>query len=723
MAAERLKWTPELVNQFWDNVGQTRLTELSFAKLGGRSVITAIDHILPRPGRILDFGAGDGHLLRFMVQRGLTVAGYEPSKGRAANLQRALENFDGFLGVVGDDSTETFDVVIMSEVIEHVLEEVLDATLDRLARFVRPGGLLVVTTPNNEDLDLDMAYCPVSDLLFHRWQHVRSLDQSSLKSLLSRFGFNEVVTHQVGFDDNIFVPHDAFWSGKPLVGPLPDWLENMRQNKPTVAGAGNRLLYIGRKEGATDYQEQLTAFQTLAAPGKSGAHAPKAWPHGSGMLMIIGSLGPGGAERQMVSLVEQIVSRGADSVAVALVHRPATERENFFRARLEKTGVRIIDGISAAKSPPGSKSAANPGPFDVLSPELADVRAYYDLLAKENPQTVYLWMDEVCIKGGIAAAALQIPQTLLCFRNVPPYNFSFYHGYQRDCYRFLARQPNLKLLNNSHAGARAYAEWLELPEDAIKVVHNAVDVDDEAGAAALRRQYRAALGIDERTPIVGGVFRMSPEKRPFLWLDVAAMVREKIPNVRFLLVGNGVQFDDVRARAEQLGLTSAVVFADLELHPAAAIAAMDLLFVASRMEGFPNVILEAQALGVPVATTPGGGSPEAVIDGKTGCVFGRDTTARVMAHKIADLLQDRTWRKKAAVLAPQHVKASFSVGRMVDQMLAARQEIAARSAVDGEVVAASPSATDPMMEKADRPQGPWALQWLTTKLPSWMLRS
>ncbi|MGY4571754.1 MULTISPECIES: methyltransferase domain-containing protein [Bradyrhizobium] len=721
MAAERLKWTPELVNRFWDNVGQTRLTELSFAKLGGRSVITAIDHILPKHGRILDFGAGDGHLLRFMAQRGLTVAGYEPSKGRAANLQRALENFDGFLGVVGDDSTETFDVVIMSEVIEHVLDEVMDVTLDRLARFVRPGGVLVITTPNNEDLDLDMAYCPVSNLLFHRWQHVRSLDQSSLKTLLSRFGFDEVVTHQVGFDDNIFVPNDAFWSGKPLVDPLPDWLENMRQNKPTQAGAGNRLLYIGQKGRATDYQEQLTAFQALAAQAMSSASA-KASPHRSGILMIIGSLGPGGAERQMVALVEQIVSRGIDSVTVALVHPPATERENFFRARLQKAGVKIIDGFSAAKSPTGSGKTADPDPFEVLSPELADVRAYYDVLSDVNPETVYLWMDEVCIKGGIAATVLQIPRTLLCFRNMPSYNFPYYHGYHRDCYRFLAEQPNLQMLNNSHAGARAYAAWLELPEGAIKVVHNGIDLDNDAAPKVLRKQYRAALGIDEKMLIVGGVFRMMTEKRPFLWLDVAAMIREKMPNVRFLLVGNGARFDDVRARAEQLGLTGALIFADLELRPAAAIAAMDLFFLASRIEGLPNVILEAQALGVPVATTSAGGAPEAVLDGKTGQIFKPDATARVMADTIVDLLGNLRWREKAAQLAPRQVKTSFNIELMADGMLAARDEIAVGSAVDSEVAEAGPSA-DPVVEKADRPQRPWALRWFAAKLPSWIYRS
>jgi glycosyltransferase involved in cell wall biosynthesis len=331
-------------------------------------------------------------------------------------------------------------------------------------------------------------------------------------------------------------------------------------------------------------------------------------------------------------------------------------------------------------------------------------------------------MDEVCIKGGIAATALQIPRTLLCFRNMPPYNFSFSQGYQRACYQFLAKQPRLAMVNNSFAGAQAYAEWLQLRKDAIKVVHNGLDIDNDAETTALRTQYRDALSIDEMTSVVGGVFRMSAEKRPFLWLDVAARIREKMPDVRFLLVGNGAQFDNVRLRAEQLGLMDVLSFTDLELRPAAAIAAMDLLFMSSRIEGFPIVLLEAQALGVPVVTTSGGGSPETVIDGKTGRVLKRDATAEVMADNIVDLLRDVSWRASAAKLGPEHAKTSFSARRMVDRMLAVCHEIGEQATVNE--ITESGGTVGSVARRSDRQESrPQPLQWLTTRLPSWVRRS
>ncbi len=245
----RLRWTPELMDQFWDGISETRLVELNFSRLGGRALISAVSHLLPKSSRVLDFGAGDGDLLELMCARGLRVAAFEPSKGRSRNLQNRLVGQPGFLGTVSAKSTESFDVVMLVEVIEHILEEQFAATLELLARFTRPGGTLIVTTPNNEDLDLNMAYCPVSNTLFHRWQHVRSFTPDSLVALLAKCGFERVAVHQLEFRDDLYVPYDEMW-GNPSVA-LPPHIVDLRANRPTYTGSGMGLMYIGRRLGGT----------------------------------------------------------------------------------------------------------------------------------------------------------------------------------------------------------------------------------------------------------------------------------------------------------------------------------------------------------------------------------------------------------------------------------------------------------------------------------------
>ncbi len=244
---QRLNWTPELVERFWTGFSQTRLTEYSFARQGGKSLIVAIEHRLPKGGRILDYGAGSGELVELLLDRCYNVAAYEPSGGRSSQLAERLDERHGFLGTVGPDSAETFDVVLMVEVIEHILDQQLDSVLRRINRLIKDNGTLIVTTPNDEDLELGMTYCPVSNLLFHRWQHVRSFTAQSLTELLSRYGIEPLVVHQTDFRVDLYLPYDQMWGGEQFDSNLPSHLVAMRTDIPVRIGSENNLLFIGRK--------------------------------------------------------------------------------------------------------------------------------------------------------------------------------------------------------------------------------------------------------------------------------------------------------------------------------------------------------------------------------------------------------------------------------------------------------------------------------------------
>lgn len=240
------------MDKFWDGFSMTRLVELSFSRGGGKALIAAVAHLFPKEGRVLDFGAGDGDLIELMCARGLRVAAYEPSKNRTETLKERLRSQKNFLGAINLTSKESFDVVMLVEVIEHILDEYLDDTLKLLARFTKPGGILIVTTPNNEDLDLGMTYCPVSNTLFHRWQHVRSFTPDSLVSLLAGYGFEAIATHQLEFRNDLFVPFDEVWGSQSAT--LPPYIQDLRANRATYVGSGMGLTYIGRKSRISNEQ-------------------------------------------------------------------------------------------------------------------------------------------------------------------------------------------------------------------------------------------------------------------------------------------------------------------------------------------------------------------------------------------------------------------------------------------------------------------------------------
>ncbi len=207
--AKPLQWTPELVTRFWEVIWNTKLAQFSFSLQAGPSLIFAIKHMLSDSSRILDFGAGDGHLVQLMCQQGYRVAAFEASEHRTAKLKERLELLPTFLGVENSVSKNQFDCVIMAEVIEHILDEHLNEVLDRLAAFVKPGGWVVITTPNNEDLELSQCYCPVSNTLFHRWQHVRSFTEDTLAALLAKHAIEKVVSHCIDFSRQLFATAES----------------------------------------------------------------------------------------------------------------------------------------------------------------------------------------------------------------------------------------------------------------------------------------------------------------------------------------------------------------------------------------------------------------------------------------------------------------------------------------------------------------------------------
>lgn len=241
-----MQWTPDAVNNFWTAVSRTRLTELSFARTAARPLLLAVKHHL-RPGiRCLDFGAGSGELVDVLLQAGFSTAAFEPSEGGRQAIRARFAGRYGFLGVVDEDGNEQYDAVFAAEVVEHILDSQFEATLAMMARKVVAGGLLVVTTPNDEDLDLGSCICPNCSTLFHRWQHVRRFTPASLEAALRPHGFEPIVTHLVEFNPAHFVALEALDAGAPLES-LVDYLRALRRDEPVRMGAENSILCLARR--------------------------------------------------------------------------------------------------------------------------------------------------------------------------------------------------------------------------------------------------------------------------------------------------------------------------------------------------------------------------------------------------------------------------------------------------------------------------------------------
>lgn len=245
-----MHWSPEAVNHFWTASSKTRMAELSFSRTAAKPLLLAVRHHLRPTDLCLDFGAGSGHLIEVLLDQGLSAAAYEPSEGRRSTIEAQFNGRQGFLGVVGGDHNQLYDVVFAAEVVEHILESDFEATIAAMARSLRPGGILVVTTPNNEDLELGGCVCPTCSTLFHRWQHVRSFTPALLESKLRPHGFAPVVTHLVEFNPAHFAPLEALDAGA-APETVVDFLRALRADQPIRIGAENSILCIARRTSSS----------------------------------------------------------------------------------------------------------------------------------------------------------------------------------------------------------------------------------------------------------------------------------------------------------------------------------------------------------------------------------------------------------------------------------------------------------------------------------------
>jgi SAM-dependent methyltransferase len=242
---ERLTWTPELIARFWNALSQTRLLELAFSKLAGPYLYMVAKQYLSQSGRHLDFGAGDGDFVRLLVDRGVPTAAFEPSPARQAVIAACLDGRSPFLGCIGPDYRGVpFDVIFMFEVIEHILDDNLADTFALLDRLLAPNGRLIITTPSNEDLELACAVDPRGEILFHRWQHVRSLTRQSLSEILERFGFSLIVAHEIEISDRVFAAREG---GLAVRAEFANLFSTYR---PMVIGNGERLVGIAARDEA-----------------------------------------------------------------------------------------------------------------------------------------------------------------------------------------------------------------------------------------------------------------------------------------------------------------------------------------------------------------------------------------------------------------------------------------------------------------------------------------
>lgn len=136
---------------------------------------------------VLNIGVGRGGLENLLLKKGAVVSCLDPSDGVIDRLREQYKL--GERAQVGFSQSmpfpdSQFDVVVMSEVLEHLTNEVLNSTLAEVKRVLKPTGRFIGTVPANENLLDNKTVCPHCGEVFHRWGHIQSFSLTRLRQLL-----------------------------------------------------------------------------------------------------------------------------------------------------------------------------------------------------------------------------------------------------------------------------------------------------------------------------------------------------------------------------------------------------------------------------------------------------------------------------------------------------------------------------------------------------------
>jgi glycosyltransferase involved in cell wall biosynthesis len=315
-----------------------------------------------------------------------------------------------------------------------------------------------------------------------------------------------------------------------------------------------------------------------------------------------------------------------------------------------------------------------------MKPGLPSLRAFHKLtnhMRHERFDIIQTWLYHADLLGLLAARGVGISNVVWNIRNsnIDMSKYRRLSGMVLRACAWLSEWPQA-VVCNSRAGQEFHASINYHPKRWV-LIPNGIDLSGYKPDPSMRLSVRQELGISPDSFLIGMAARYDPMKDYINFLKAAAFLTRSGLNVNFILVGQNVNPDnvDLSGIVQQEGLSGRTHMLGRRSDMPRLYAALDVFSLTSLGEGFPNVIAEAMACGVPCAVTGVGDS--ALIVGETGRIVPpRDPEALAKAWtEILSLSPGE--RQSLGLMARQRIIDHYSLDRMVSAYCQLYQDIIA----------------------------------------------
>lgn len=222
---------------------------------------------------------------------------------------------------------------------------------------------------------------------------------------------------------------------------------------------------------------------------------------------------------------------------------------------------------------------------------------------------------------------------------------------------------------------RKLATWLN--KSGI-IIHNAVNLGRFEQSNLDKKLLRKKYGLPEDLLIVGSVGRLTEQKAYTYFIDAAALVLEQMPQVYFILIGEGENKETLLNQITNRGIQKNFHLLGSRSQIEDFYHCMDLFVSSSLWEGLPTVIMESMAAGVPVVTTNIPGSSDLIEDQVTGWLA-KPADAYDLAQKIIIALQCDEKKRATIIQAALNTVNSFSINNVTREHHILYQKLIAKS--------------------------------------------
>ena len=340
----------------------------------------------------------------------------------------------------------------------------------------------------------------------------------------------------------------------------------------------------------------------------------------------------GGAQENTLFNCQDLIRIYGDDVLLITGPSLGPEGELLSQGRGVKVPVHVIDKLQRSIHP------------------LNDLQAYRQIktvLQEFKPDVVHTHSAKAGIVGRLAAWSLRVPAIVHTVHGAPfgPYDPWPRRKFYEWCERYAARRCH-HFISVADAMTERMVQASVAPRDKFTTIYSGMDVEPLLRANEHRERMRRELGYGPDDVVIGKIARLF-ELKGHEDVIVAAMYLDRMPNVKYLFVGDGAWRGRLEKQIADAGLQNRFKFTGL-VPPARIpemLSAMDILVHCSLREGLARALPQALIAGKPVISYDIDGAREVVIDGETGFLI-RTKYFKDMLEPLTRLIEDSSLRER-----------------------------------------------------------------------------